>query len=565
MANIDSSSPEQHPQQSSSPAERRRFSFPSLSVLLASIFFAASLTPSLVPRDPMIQGLIAGGAAAIGCEIGHILSWLWRFMQLPWFDDRRSRVLDIVGYVLAIAIAAYALWNAAAWQNATRSIMGLELVTTSQPRTIIIVALFVFLAIWLVLRLIGIALRRVNSLLGRFLPRRVAFVIGFALVLWAFWALIDGVLVSSLLRLADQSFLAANRLIDPDVPQPIQPDRSGSSDSLVNWKDMGEWGRSYVSLTPTAEEIAEFSGESAMEPIRVYVGLASADSADARADIALKELIRVDGFERSVLVVMVPVGTGWMDPGGQDTLEYMLGGDVATVAVQYSYLPSALSIFANPDVGIEQSRALFNKIYAYWTELPKDQRPKFYVHGLSLGAYNSQVTLPLLDFLGDPIDGAFWAGSPFFSPLWGLVRNGRQPGSPSWRPRYGNGSLARVMTQDGLPDDPTAPWGPIRLVFLDYGSDPIVNFTASSAFRPPDMLRAPRAPDVAPELQWFPIVTMLQTALDTSISLEVPGFGHYYIAPHYINGWAELLDIPGWNAAKASELQAIFARRPLPM
>jgi uncharacterized membrane protein len=58
---------------------------------------------------------------------------------------------------------------------------------------------------------------------------------------------------------------------------------------------------------------------------------------------------------------------------------------------------------------------------------------------------------------------------------------------------------------------------------------------------------------------------MLQTALDTSISLEVPGFGHYYIAPHYINGWAELLDIPGWNAAKASELQAIFARRPLPM
>jgi uncharacterized membrane protein len=539
--------------------------FAALSVLLAAIFFDASLTPSMVPRDPVMQGLVAGVSAAVGFEIGNALRWLWRFIQLPTPSSRLRRLLQISGFALALAIVVYALWNAASWQNTTRSIMGLDAVSSSQPKTIIIVSLFVFFAIWLVLRLLGIALRRVERLLGRFLPRRVAVVVGFVLVLWAFWALIDGVLVGSVLQLADQSFLAANKLIDPDIPQPTEPNKSGSAASLIDWQDMGEWGRSYVSKTPTPGEIAEFAGDGTMEPIRVYAGLASAETAHARAELALQEMVRVGGFERSVLVVMVPVGTGWMDPGAQDTLEYMLGGDVATVAVQYSYLPSALSIFANPDVGVEQAHELFNLIYDYWTKLPKYNRPKLYVHGLSLGAYNSQMTLPLLDLLGDPIDGAMWAGSPFFSPVWGRIRNDRLPDSPFWRPRYGNGSLARVMNQDGMPKVTTAPWGPIRLVFLSYGSDPIVNFTEASAFHPPAWLNHPRPPDVSPDLRWFPVVTMLQTALDTSISLEVPGFGHYYIAPHYIDAWAELLGMPGWTPAKAEELKAIFAKRPLPM
>jgi uncharacterized membrane protein len=325
---------------------------------------------------------------------------------------------------------------------------------------------------------------------------------------------------------------------------------------------MGRWGRSFIATTPTADEIAAFVPE-AMDPVRVYVGRRAAETPRERAELALAELIRQRGFERSAVVVVPPVGTGWMDPGAHDTLDFMLGGDVATVAVQYSYLTSVLALMAHPQYGVEQARELFEVVYDHWTSLPKATRPKLYVHGLSQGAFNSQATLPLLDMLGDPIDGAMWAGSPFFSPSWRHVRENRAAGSPAWRPRFGNGSLARALNQfGGLETD--APWGPTRLVFLNYGSDPIVVFNPGSAWAPPDWMASPRAPDVAPELRWFPVVTTFQLALDMMIALQVPGFGHFYVAPDYIEAWAPVVDPAGWSPARAEELKAIFARRPPP-
>ncbi len=203
-------------------------------------------------------------------------------------------------------------------------------------------------------------------------------------------------------------------------------------------------------------------------------------------------------------------------------------------------------------------------VYKYWTELPKQGRPELYVHGLSQGAFNSQSTIPLLDVLGDPINGALWAGSPFLSLMWQHVRDERQPGSPAWRPIFGNGSLARVTNQENTAGIAAAPWGPIRLVFLHYASDPIVAFTFGSAFRKPDWMREERAFDVSEEFRWFPVVTMFQLALDMAISLQVPRYGHFYIAPDYIDAWAEVVQPENWNAERAAALKAIFERHPAP-
>jgi len=41
-----------------------------------------------------------------------------------------------------------------------------------------------------------------------------------------------------------------------------------------------------------------------------------------------------DRAERAVLIVTSPTGTGWMEPGAHDPVEYMHNGDIATVAVQ---------------------------------------------------------------------------------------------------------------------------------------------------------------------------------------------------------------------------------------
>ncbi|WP_346657658.1 alpha/beta-hydrolase family protein [Bradyrhizobium sp. 149] len=63
--------------------------------------------------------------------------------------------------------------------------------------------------------------------------------------------------------------------------------------------------------------------------------------------------------------------------------------------MQYSYLNSPLSLPFQPEYGTEAARALFAAIYGHWTTLPKDRRPRLYLHGLSLDATNSQNDQPL--------------------------------------------------------------------------------------------------------------------------------------------------------------------------
>ena len=532
-----------------------------LGLVVAISFFGAALTPSLMPRDPLVQAVLAGVAASLGYELTLLARSLWQYLELPGLRGRVKQFWLLAAILASLAILVYSLVKASSWQNAVRQAVELPPLETAAPLYIFAAGTLVALLLWLVFRIAGFLRRIVAVLLNQLLPRRVGIVLSVAITCWLIWALVDGALVRSAFKAADASFLAADVLMEPNIAQPEAPLKTGSPASLVHWDEMGRWGRHFVATAPTIDEISEFHSGQVQEPVRVYVGRRSAETAKKRADLALKELIRVGGFNRSVLIVMVPVGTGWMDPGSHDTLDFMLAGDVATVAVQYSYLTSVLSLLAHPDYGVEQSRALFDAIYDHWTALPKDSRPRFYVHGLSQGAFNSQATLPLLDMLGDPIQGAFWAGSPFFSRYWSQVRDNRNPDSPAWRPTYGNGSLVRVMDQWGGLDGDYRPWAPIRSVFLNYGSDPIVNFTFDSAIRPPAWLNTPRAPDVSDKLSWFPVVTMLQLALDSMFALDVERFGHYYVAPDYIDGWAAVVEPEGWSEQRADQLKEIFKNR----
>lgn len=535
--------------------------FHPLGLFLAALFFTASLTPSLIPREAVMQGALGGVVAIIGYHIGRFLGVGWRWLELPRPADRTLRIGEWLLLALGLGVLIFGLSRVAQWQDATRTVMNLPPLEDARPLVILATGLFVFFALWLFFRIVGALLWAIDAALMRVLPRRIAIGLGLAATVWLVWALVDGVLLQRALRAADASFEAADVLIEPEIPQPTDPDVTGSAMSLVEWDKMGRWGRFFVTQGPKAEEIGEFYGPGAMDPVRVYIGRRSADDAQARANLALAELIRTGGFERSTLVVVVPVGTGWMDPGGHDTLEFMTGGDVATVAVQYSYLTSALSLMVHPEYGVEQARVLFDTIYDHWTTLPPESRPKLYVHGLSQGSYNSQRTIRLYDMLGDPISGALWAGSPFLSPLWQNVRDGRELSSTEWQPQFGNGSLVRVINQAGRALPNQTQWGPVRMVFLHYPSDPIVAFTFDSAVRRPDWFTEARAPDVSPKLQWFPIVTMFQLALDMAVSLQVEGHGHYYIGDDYIDAWALVLDPPGWSEERAAALRAAYDKR----
>ena len=130
-------------------------------------------------------------------------------------------------------------------------------------------------------------------------------------------------MIKPALRFADRAFLEIDGLVDEGIERPTSVLASGSVDSLIDWDSISRRGKDFVVSGPGKEQIAEFVGREAMLPLRVYVGLGCRETAEQRAQLALEELIRVGGFERSVLVVANPTGTGWLQPEAVDTLEYL--------------------------------------------------------------------------------------------------------------------------------------------------------------------------------------------------------------------------------------------------
>lgn len=420
-----------------------------------------------------------------------------------------------------------------------------------------------FLLLIVLARIFQLTFRFVAARLRRFVPEHVSHVIGIVVAIALFWSVIDGVIFRFALHAVDASLQEFDALIEPESKQPADPAKTGSDASLVRWDDLGRAGREFISSGPTKEELHAFSGKDVSEPIRVYVGLNSAETAGARAKLALEELKRTGAFERSILIVVMPTGTGWIDPAAMNTVEYLHNGDVASVAIQYSYLLSWLSLLVEPGYGGEAARALFTEVYNYWTTLPKESRPKLYLHGLSLGAMSSEFSTDLFEVLGDPFQGALWSGPPFTSRIWRSVTDRRNPGSPAWRPRFRDGSIVRFTAQKNALSLPGAKWGPMRVVYLQYASDPVTFFDYHSLYREPDWMIAPRGPDVSPELRWYPIVTLLQLGLDMAMATTTPiGYGHVYAPQHYIDAWIEVTDVQGWSAADIARLKQKFAQRP---
>ena len=88
----------------------------------------------------------------------------------------------------------------------------------------------------------------------------------------------------------------------------------------------------------------------------------------------------------------------------------------------------------------------------------------------------------------------------------------------------------------------------MRMVFLQYPSDPIVFFESASLWRPPAWMSEPRGPDVAPEIGWLPVVTFLQQICDMMTATTTPrGVGHVYAAAHYLDAWVAVTEPQGWH------------------
>lgn len=530
-------------------------------LIVGTTFFALALTPSLLPRDYVLQGVLCGCAFAIGYGLGAYLQWLWHWLELKLPGEKFARRVRLAALGLSGVVAIAFLALSSGWQNSVRDVMAMPPVNANHAVLVAAIAILpatILITLgWLLVKIVDATSRRLKLVL----PRRVAFAVSLVLVFIATSFVVNGVVVRGVLRAADTFYAELDALAGQYEEPPVDALRSGSAASLIPWNTIGRDSRGYVMSGPTADEIAALTGRAATTPVRVYVGLRSAETFEERAQLALEEMKRVGAFSRSVLVLVMPVGTGWVDPVGMDTLEILHGGDVASVALQYSYLTSWISLLAEPDVGVEASRALFSAVYGYWRTLPHEERPKLYLYGMSLGAYASQSSTELYDVLDDPFQGALWVGPPFASQAWRSLVSGRVPGSKAWLPQVGNSSTVRFANQFTDLASFERKWGPTRIVYLQYASDPIVFFDPDAWRREPAWMRGDRASDVTPQLRWFPIVTSLQLALDLTLSQSAPiGYGHVYAPQHYIDAWVAVTDPPGWDETSLARLRRELSR-----
>jgi uncharacterized membrane protein len=322
------------------------------------------------------------------------------------------------------------------------------------------------------------------------------------------------------------------------IQKPTTSLRSGGPGSLIPWDTLGYQGRNFIGKGPSVSDISKLTGHPAMEPIRIYAGLASAKGAEAEAALAVQDLQRAGGFQRKNLLVVTTTGSGWVDPALVDSFEYLSGGDCATVAIQYSYLPSWLSYLVDQAKALAAGRSLFDAVYGVQAKMPAGQRPKLYIAGESLGTFGGEAAFTGANSMANTTNGILFAGPPNFNTLWQQFVSNRQAGSLEIQPVYQNGQIVRFASDatTGIPPE-GQPWDGTRVLYLQHPSDPIVWWSPHLIFSQPDWISEPPGRDVLGTMFWMPFITFWQVTADLPFSTGVPdGHGHRYSA-EYVDGF----------------------------
>ena len=527
-------------------------------VAFGALFFCLSLTPSLLPRDWLFQGLIGGLTAAIGYGIGAFLVKMLRRFVLRrskwWPPSKRVRyVLKTVIVAVSATACVLMVIPAAAWQRQVSAVMGMEGPNTlGYMRTLIIAVLVGGVCVGAARVLLDLIKTMARFFIRRWhLHDETALFIGTAIVVVLAITLINGVLIRGFLAGANRVFQPQNTTTRAGIVQPRQPERSGSPTSYAPWETLGFQGRNFVATGPHADELTRLNGRPAKEPIRVYVGLNTADTDDSRMSVMLSELERTGAFDRKVLVIIPTTGTGWINPVAARSLEMMYNGDTALVGSQYSFLPSWISFLGDREKSMASGRMMINAIHDRWLQLPAGHRPKLMLYGESLGSMAGQGAFGWLpDIARMGFSSVLWVGPPNASPLWRAITVRRDPGTPEIEPRYDNGRTVRFSQSTDSADirrDTESPWEGTRVLFLQHPSDPIVWWSEDLLFNRPDWLKEPPGRDRTASMRWYPMITFWQVAADMTNASSVPGgHGHNY-GDFVLDGWAAVAPPDGWK------------------
>ncbi|MGW0178778.1 alpha/beta-hydrolase family protein [Nocardia sp. NPDC003345] len=403
-----------------------------------------SLAPGLLPRPALVQAVLTALLVTVALVFARGLRFATR--RLPRHRFRPAPSRPVVTILTAIAVVA-ALAYANEWQNSLRAAMGAVSVPPWYWPTWAAVALL-------------LTAGPATAVTG---TRRLLHRVGWSRVL-----------IAAVVAVLPATLLGAPAVAGPGesgLVRPTASTRSGSAGSLVSWASLGREGQRFVTSGPAGA-------------VQVYVGLDSAPDPAARAALAVRELARAGGFDRSHLVIAVPTGSGWVDARALQGFGTRFGTDVAVVAQQYSRLPSWATFLLGRDAAAVSARTLFAAVEAYSATLPDP--PRLYLYGQSLGAFGGSTVFAGAAEQNRRACAALWAGPP--------GGGGPAPGA--------------------------------RTAVLANSSDPVVHWSPGLLWRPPNLTGARRD---APTPPWLPVVSFVQTTADLLGALGAPpGHGHRY-------------------------------------
>jgi uncharacterized membrane protein len=357
------------------------------------------------------------------------------------------------------------------------------------------------------------------------------------------------------------------------------PTSSGAPGSLVAWETLGREGRRHVlaavrpqPLRSRPRGVPDLSIETVMgeparaAPVQVYVGLDSAATARERVDLALAEMERTGAFDRGLVMLVSPTGTGYVNYVAVAAVQYLARGDVATVTLQYSRRPSPLSL-GMIEAAREQNRLLWLSVLGRIRER-SGPRPEVVLFGESLGAHTSQDVFLHWGTLGPQalgVDRALWLGTPYASKWMHQVTG------PD---RLDVDREALTVVNDFAQLQQLGPerLARLRYVLLSHDNDGVTKFGLDLLTTPPGWLGPerprPEAVDggsprgIPPSMRWRPITTFFQSLIDMK-NAQVPGpygaWAHDYRAdlPRFIS---EVYRLPATPQQLARVEEALVQR-----
>jgi uncharacterized membrane protein len=417
-------------------------------VLVAVTALATASQPGVIPRPAWVQALMAALAAANAYAVAALGGALWRRVRRRFaVPDRLPRLTaSVTGRTSAILLPLAAVGAYAGQLHLTR-------VTGMAPPS---------------------------------LTEQVAATAGAV----ALAALVTGAVAVAAAGVRRAAKPVATTLLVPALV--FGGPGAAAAATVPDETGAGPAGRTWLAAAPTAAQVGAVTGKPALAPVRVYVGRGQAASPAGRARLAVRELEAKGAFERAVVLVAVPTGSGWVNNAAAGSLEYLYGGDTAAVAVQYADSPSWVAYLQGGEGARDSVRALVDAVTARAARQPAGRRPQVVVYGESLGAWGGMTAYPRPEDVLRHADRALWTGIPAAAP------------------------------------DVTPVAG--RMATLNHPDDPVPAWSTDLLVRPSEDWPHP----------WLPVVTFWQVTGDVIAALGTPdGHGHRY-GPELVDEWLHL-------------------------